>query len=119
MSKFLTITIFITSFSLLYVYQQTEVFRLAYVGQKRQMAYEDLLDKNCILRYNINRNSSLTQIGSRLAKNSDFQMPDTYRLVRISGTKSTQVAKRAQNNQTFLARIFGVRQQAEAKTINP
>jgi hypothetical protein len=52
----------VTLFSLLYVYQQTEILHLAYVGQKRVTAFEDLFDKNSVLRYNINKSSSLVHI---------------------------------------------------------
>jgi len=113
-SKFLTIVFSITAFSLLYVYQQTEIFRLAYVGQKKQAFYEDLLDKNSILRYNMESNASLVHIGSKISGSADFQMPDSYRLISLAprGKKGKQVSR-----QTIISRVFGVKSQAEAKTI--
>lgn len=119
LSKILSLVIFITCFSLLYVYQQTEIFRLAYLGQKKQAYFNDLLDKNSILRYNIERNASLACIGSRISKTTDFKMPDTYRLMRLVPLQERLGQKEeSHNKETIFSRLFGVRAQAEAKTVN-
>ncbi|MFA5275891.1 MAG: hypothetical protein WC417_03255 [Candidatus Omnitrophota bacterium] len=119
-SRFVTLVSFITCFSLLYVYQQSEIFRLAYVGQKNQVSFQDSLDKNIILRYNIERNASLISIGNKISKEQDFQMPDSYRLVKLSVTKEGfRIKPEGPSKQTLIARIFGIRSQAEAETINP
>lgn len=120
LSKFLIIVFFITSVSLLYVYQQTEIFRLAYTGGKQQAAFQDLLDKNNILRYNIKSKASLVNIGGRISGCTDFQMPDSYRLVRLPAA-SVAVSSRnapAQTENVF-SRLFGIKREAEARTINP
>ena len=120
LNKFLTLLICITLFSLVYVYQQSEIFRLAYVGQKRINTYQELLDKNTILRYNITKNASLVRIGNKVAQNSDFQMPDTFRLVKLEqplrGLKVDQIFPK---KQTLLAKVFGIKREAEARTIGP
>ena len=119
LSKFLSIAIFITFFSLLYVWQQTEVFRLAYVGQKKQVLSQELLDKNSILRYNIKRNASLVAIGNRILGSADFQMPDTYQLVRLApGSTGLKLKEQLSSKGTLISRLFGIKRQAEAKTIN-
>jgi len=107
---------FLTLFSLLYVYQQTEIFRLAYAGQKKLVYSDELLDKNSILRYNIEKRASLVQIGNKFSGCADFQMPDSYRLVRFTPTKR---GVKILNRQTLASRLFGIKRQAEAKTINP
>ena len=84
LNKFLSMAFFVTFFSLLYVYQQSEIIRLAYAGQKQRMVFQDLLDKNSVLRYNIERSASLVSIGSNISGNSDFQMPDKYQLVKLT-----------------------------------
>jgi len=118
--KFLSVVTFITSFSLLYVYQQTDIFRLAYVGQRKQALYQDLLDKNNILRYNIKVKASLVQIGSTISSNTDYEMPNTYRLVRLSPSREgLNVKEQSLNRETIISRLFGIKRQAEAKTINP
>ncbi|MBU0709272.1 MAG: hypothetical protein KKC42_02040 [Candidatus Omnitrophica bacterium] len=117
--KFLLIAGLITSFSLLYVYQQTEVFRLAYLGQNSQTALDDLLDKNHILRYNIDSNASLVRIGEKISKQADFQMPESFELVRLTTSFEGRKGLESSRKQSLFARIFGIKRQAEAKTINP
>ena len=119
-SKFLSIVSFFTCFSILYVYQQSEIFRLAYAGGKKQTALAELLDKNTVLRYNIGRNTSLVHIGSKVSGNADFQMPDSYRLVRLrSSRQGLSLAEGLVSKQTLLSRLFGIKVEAEAKTVNP
>ena len=115
-SKFLTITFFITNFSLLYVYQQTEIFRLAYVGQKKTTIFEDLLDKNSVLRYNIESNASLVHIGNKISGDADFEMPNSFRLISMAG-KGSKLKAQSAKRETIISRVFGVKKQAEAKTI--
>jgi hypothetical protein len=118
--KFLSIISFITCLSLLYVHQQTEIFRLAYAGQKKLALYQDLLDKNSFLRYNVKRNASLVQISRKISRLADFQMPDTYRFVRLTSSREgLKLTKESVPKETLLSRIFGIKRRAEAKTLNP
>ncbi|MDI6758830.1 MAG: hypothetical protein QMD94_04065 [Candidatus Omnitrophota bacterium] len=118
--NFLSISAFITGFSLLYVYQQTEILRFAYVAQKKQAVAEDLLDRNSILRYNIEKNASLVNIGGKVSKSGEFQMPDAYCLVRSNlFAKNSEIKVDPIARQTVLSKIFSVKRQAEAQTINP
>ncbi|MDD5060366.1 MAG: hypothetical protein PHY35_04515 [Candidatus Omnitrophica bacterium] len=120
LTKFLSMVVFITSFSVLYVYQQSEIFRLAYLGQKKQVLFTELLDKNTALRYNINKSSSLVNIGGRINATTEFQMPDNYRFVKfISSREGLMLADENQNKEGLLARIFSLKREAQAKTINP
>lgn len=120
LSKFLSLACFITLFSLLYVYQQTEIFRLAYMGQKKMASFEELLDKNCILRYNIEKNGSLACIGNKISDYADFQMPDKYQLVRLAPARRPRALKKPSSpGQGLFSKAFGIRRQAEAETISP
>ncbi|PIP18768.1 MAG: hypothetical protein COT38_00805 [Candidatus Omnitrophica bacterium CG08_land_8_20_14_0_20_41_16] len=120
LNKFLSSIIFVTLFSVLYVYQQSEIVRLAYAEEKQHIAFQELLDRNSVLRYNIEKNCSLINIGNTLFGRSDFQMPDKYQLVRLVPTNAgATFVKAAGNKETLLSRIFGLNKQAEAKTINP
>jgi hypothetical protein len=119
LSKFLLLIASITMLCLLHVYQQTEIFRFAYLGQKKLVLLQDLLDKNAILRYNIEKDGSLIHICSRISEGADFQMPDTYRLVRMKQPKEMLAAKPVSHKENILSRLFGITRQAEAKTINP
>lgn len=114
-SRFLVIAIVSTCLSLLYVWQQTEIFRLAYLGQKNEVIHQDLLDKNSILRYNTKKNASLVYIANTLSKEADFQMPESFRLVRSVHTKEIMVSEPLPKKQNLVSRLFGVRRQAEAE----
>ena len=120
LSRFLSSAVFITVFSLLYVYQQTEIFRLAYTGQKKLAFLEDVLDKNCILRYNIEKNASLACIGNKISGYADFQMPDSYQLVRLlPARRAATLKKPSPSGEGLFSKVFGIKRQAEAKTISP
>jgi hypothetical protein len=116
--KFLLAVSVLTFVSILYVYQQTEIFRLAYSGQKRVSVYQELLDKNIQLRYNIEKSGSLTRIGTKISKRLELQMPDSYRLVKVPA-KQPKVPPQPARGQDLASRIFSVKRQAEAKTIGP
>ena len=119
-SKFLSIIFLITCICLFYVYQQTEIFRLAYEGQKKQALSQESLDKNTILRYNISSSVSLVEIGSRLSGYTELEIPDTYRLVRLeSSPERLRTKGKSPKRETILSRLFGVKRQAEARPINP
>ena len=119
LSKLLPAVGLITLFALLYVHQQTEIFRFAYLGQKKSSDFQELLDKNAALRYNIGKKVSLVRLGNQVSGNSDFQMPDAYRLVKINNPPETLVAKQDVPRENLFARVFGIKRQAEAKTISP
>lgn len=114
------ISIFITLFSLLYVWQQTEIFHFAYLGESNLNELEDLLDRNRILRYNIGQHASLVRISNKVFEYADFQIPDTYRLVRLKTTKEIlRVNEQSPKKENIISRLFGIKRQVEAKTINP
>jgi len=119
MSRFIASMLIITLFSLLYVYQQTEIFRLAYMGQKRLAVFQVLLDKNSLLRYNKEKSTSLIRIGDKLSGNKDFQMPTSYRLVKLAYPVKARAKASVAKKEGMLSKIFGVRKQAEARTVNP
>jgi hypothetical protein len=102
------------------VYQQTEIFRLAYQGQKKQAFFEELLNKNTVLQYHIKKGASLVRIGDMISQGRDLQMPDSYGLVRIKRSAESPVTyARRDIPQNLFARLFAVKRQAEAYTINP
>jgi len=121
LSKFLLLVTFITFFCLLYVCQQTEIFRLAYIGQKKSTLFHDSLDKNAMLRYNINRNTSLVLIDNRISGYANFEMPDSYRVVKLVYPQGgLRIANRSRSSklQNIATALFGIKRQAEARTID-
>ena len=118
-SKFLLLVSALTAFIILYVYQQSEIFRLGYLIDKRQGKFQELLDRNALLRYNVQKNASLIHLGAKLSSGTDFQMPGTYRLVKVMYPAANfKAAGQFARKENIFARIFGVKSQAEAKTIN-
>ena len=121
LSKFLLLVTFITFFCLLYVYQQTEIFRFAYISQNRSAVFHDFLDKNAMLRYNINRGTSLVLIDNRVSRYADFEMPESYRVVKLGyPSKSLRIANQSRTSKlkTIATALFGIKRQAEARTID-
>ena len=120
LSKFLSVIFSVTFVSLLYVYQQTEIIRLAYAGQKNTAIFEELLDTNSALRYNLGKSVSLVRLGSKIEQDKDFQMPESYRLVKLSYPQGlVNKAALEVKRENLFSRIFGVKEQAEARTVNP
>ncbi len=114
LSKFLITVSLLTFISVVYVWQQTEIFCLGYKGQKRLSIYQNLTEKNIFLKYCKQSNMSLVRLNNKLDEKNGFQIPGTYRLVRLmSAQKNAKVSQK----ENFLSRIFSVRRQAEAKTI--
>lgn len=117
LSRFLGLIITTTVFSLLYVYQQTTIVHLAYQVEKQQGIFQDLLDKNTALRYNIEKNASLIRIGDRISQSSSFQMPENYRLLVLAAPGEGGGARSRSGRENFVTRIFSIRRQAEAGTL--
>ena len=119
-SRFLFAVSLVTLVSLLYVHQQAEIVRFAYLGQKHSQSFEDLLDKNKILRYNIAKNASLVHIGDMI-RSAEFQMPDNYRLFKVGPEMdiSARESARPIAKQNIFSRFFSIKRQAEAQVINP
>ena len=121
LSKFLLLVTFITFFCLLYVYQQTEIFRFAYIGQKKSAVFHDSLDKNAMLRYNINKNTSLVLIDNKVSGYANFEMPNSYRVVKlVYPQEGLRIANRSRTLKlkNIATALFGIKRQAEARTID-
>jgi hypothetical protein len=120
LTKFLSLVFMATLISLLYVWQQTQTVSLAYEGQRKLARFQELLDENSVLRYNLKKNTSLVKLGSRISGAGEFEMPNSYCLVKLS--KPVEGSKFALNQAprmlNLASRIFGIRRQAEAKTVN-
>jgi hypothetical protein len=121
LSKFILFLTIITAVSLLYVWQQTEVVCLAYEGQKQAVHFQELLDVNSTLRYNLTKNTSLVNIGNSFTSGRDFKMPKKFCLVKVSSpSRNSKYAKaKRPKDMNILSQVFGIRRQAEAKTLNP
>lgn len=118
LSKFLTLVFSLTLLSVLYVYQQTQIIRLAYTGEKQSQQFEELLNKNNVLRYHVGKSVSLVSIGEGISNSPDFGMPLGYRVVHLASIGARQRGA-GQPKESMLASIFGIKRQAQAQTLNP
>ncbi|MCU0650972.1 MAG: hypothetical protein MUC52_01910 [Candidatus Omnitrophica bacterium] len=120
LSRFLTILTSATLLSLIYVWQQTEILSLAYEGQKQYVSFQELLDENSSLRYNLTKNTSVTRMAGRISGKGEFAVPANYCLVKVSVPRkgSQYASKNSRRKETLASRVFGIKRQAEAKTIN-
>lgn len=120
-SKFLFLVFSLTFFACLYVWQQTKIFTLAYAVQKNEELFKDLLDKNSLLRYNLKKNTSLVRVGAKIPSSGDFQIPDNYFLVKLSLPKPERSEAKlvSVKKESLIARLFSIKTEVQAKTINP
>ena len=109
--RFVFLTFAATVLALVYVSQQTEIFRLGYQGQKTREQFQVLLDANSNLRYNFKRKTSLVSIGNRISGKSDFMMPENYCLVRLESPAIAPRAGRPVKKETMVSRLFGIKRQ--------
>jgi hypothetical protein len=109
---------FLTLASLVYVWQQTEILCLAYKGQRRMSIYQNLTEKNAFLKYCKQSNISLVRLNNRLDEKESFQIPETYRIVRlVSSGRNIKLKASPEKKENFLSRLFSVKGEAEAKTV--
>lgn len=75
--KYFLITLFlVTACSLIYVWEQVEIIKLAYRQDAVNKSYKELLDRNHYLRYNLISLKSSSYLGSKLLDdNSNFEIP--------------------------------------------
>lgn len=119
LSKFLLLIFFVTFIALVYVYQQSEIFYLAYLVGRKQAMLADLLDKNNIFRYNINKLSSLPYLDSKILRNVDFEMPAVKQLVRFNVEEDyIKISSESKRKTNLIFSFFGRARQAQAQTLN-
>lgn len=114
--RFILTALSVTVISLFYVYQQTNIYSLAYTQNKKSQAYQDLLDKNNLLRYNLNVLTSLSFMDNKVLAASDFEMPSEGCVVKMGFPKEKVVI--AKNKLAEVLSIFGFKSQAEAKSVS-
>lgn len=119
LSKFLFLVFLVTFIALVYVYQQTEIFYLAYLGEKKQTLVSELLDKNKIFRYNINRFSSLPYLDKGVLQNVDFELPAAHQLVRLQFSEvNTKIGREPKKRANLFFSFFSRIAQAQAQSLN-
>jgi hypothetical protein len=95
-----------TLLALLFIHNQNKIYLLSYELEKKNHSYEDLLDENKILLYDINKLSSVPQISYKfgILFKDEFTIPK--RIVRL---------ERIERRENFFTNLF--RSKALAKEI--
>jgi len=120
LGKFLFTAFLFTFFALLYVWQQNKTVSLAYESQRKSVRFQELLDENSLLRYNLKKDTSLVKLGAGISSSKEFEMPNSYCLVKLN--RADENARFVKNSSLRLmalaSRFLGIKRQAEAKTVS-
>lgn len=84
-SRCILFAVFLTFFSLLYVFQQTEIIKAGYKITEAQKAFEACLDHRTVLEYTLSALESPLNLDKNLFfKKDQFELASDYRLVKIA-----------------------------------
>lgn len=113
----LKIVAFLVPLAILYVWQNTQTFKLAYEMENKAGAYKELLEKNSLLRYNINVRMSSQEIGeSFLSKDNNLKIADSIFVVKAkSKAKETPAIYSKIGRENRLLRFFSPPAEAESR----
>ena len=120
--KCLLCIIFCTIVALVYIQMQVQIYDLAYQGKNKQKAIQQLKDENSDVIYDICTLKSANHLGVKLlSENSGMQFLDDTRIVLVETpqevVQSDTLALSSNRRPGFLASIFSLKSQAEARTI--
>lgn len=116
--KFIIVLLLVTILALFYVWQQTEIIKLAYDGQQKSRAYRSMLDKNYILMYNLAILKSSQNLGQKVfIDNSEFQMPEAKQVVELKYVALNTINPASKQKKNILTRLFDFGLRAEAKPV--
>ena len=117
--RFVFLVGIITCVSLIYLYQETETVKLSYTASKKSNRYQDLLEQNKNLKYNIARLKSVSSLGNKVLKdNANFEIPRPAQLaeIKLRNNKKVKLAS-IQRKSNLILSFFSLKSQAEAQTI--
>jgi hypothetical protein len=117
LKKTLKILVFLLPLALIYVWQGTQVFKLAYQMENKVCVYKELLEKNSILRYNIDVKISSQEMGQGfLAKDKDLKIADSVFIVKAkNNTQEPNSIYSKLERENHLLRFFNPPAEAESK----
>ena len=109
----------LTTLSLVYTWQQSEIIKLAYLENNKNKACKELLDRNQYLRYNLISQKSALNLGNKLLDGAaNFEIPQPSQVITLplaidnaqgglqDGFRSTQKAGiKLKRQETFVVSI--------------
>jgi len=123
LNKVFSIILFLNLFSLLLVYQRTEIIKFGYKNKRQEDYLYQQLDKCNRLKYEIEHHKSLENIDNRLfAQTHDFQLPTQAQIMTIKTAALTskeegvfsEIANR--NRNIFSKAFFWLEHEAQAES---
>ncbi|MBL7198027.1 MAG: hypothetical protein ISS47_08000 [Candidatus Omnitrophica bacterium] len=124
-SKIVTLIFIFILFAFLHIFLQTEIIKLGYEVKKNEDSFQELIDNNHILKYNIYVLESPYSLDRHvLVKNSNLKVLKPVQVLGLYSESDIGYLERDKRNNpllknpVFLAlRKFFTGKQAEAKTI--
>ena len=120
--KFFKVMAGLTAVALIYIHMQMQIFDLAYQGKNKEKQIRKLVDDNGNVTYNILKLKSSNNLGFKLlGEHSSLQFADNARIVKLEtnqalGEESDRSFSAVpERKPTFLAGLFSLRSQAEAR----
>ena len=118
--RFIKIMVTLTSFALIYIHLQMQIFDLAYQGKIKEKEIRKLIDDNGNVTYNILKLKSSNNLGEKLlGEQSQLQFLDNDRVVKLDIPQSIEenvlAAVASEKKPNFFANLFTLKSQAEAK----
>lgn len=120
-SKFLLLVFVVTSSAIVYVWQNIHQIELSYQILEREKVINNLIDQNCILKYNVTQLKSPLYLENKLMANKmDLRYSKPKVLVAqlekegysLNLVKNISFISKINK---FVSRLFAVKREAEAK----
>lgn len=115
----------LTSFALIYIHLQMQIFDLAYQGKNKEKEIRKLIDDNGNVTYNILKLKSSNNLGEKLlGEQSQLQFMDNAQVVTLAMPQSMQeentlvLSSAPEKKSNFLENLFSLKSQAEAKPVD-
>ena len=114
----------LTSFALIYIHLQMQIFDLAYQGKNKEKEIRKLIDDNGNVTYNILKLKSSNNLGEKLlGEQSQLQFLDNSQVVSLAMPKSMEkdnslvMSTVPEKKANFFENLFTLKSQAEAKPV--
>ena len=114
----------LTSFALVYIHMQMQIFDLAYKGKYKEKELRKLIDDNGNVTYNILKLKSSNHLGEKLlGEESHLQFLDNARVVELNLPPVKEergilaLSSDADKKSNFFTELFTLKSQAVAKPI--
>lgn len=107
LTRFYSAVFTVTLMSLVFVHQQIEIIKQGYKMQSSQKQFNELLDQNSMLEYNVIALKSPHILESRLASsNIQMVLPERWQVVRVASTGIREESGSGEKTKPLLYSFF-------------